>query len=180
VPAGGKLVRARELAAAHPDCAEHGSASAPDVPRFKRIVLIDDYEGIHDSFRVALDGVPVELISAYTGDLGVEAVRACHPDLVFLDLKMPRRDGVSTLREIRERDTHTPIIVMTAFAEEFTSPLESADRDGAYFELLAKPLDIDEIHLVSAVATGGFGRTRAAAATARPSSSPPARSASTA
>ena len=70
---------------------------------------------------------------------------------------MPGKDGVSTLRDIRSHDTHTPVIVMTAFAEEFTERLRIADHDGAHFELLAKPLDIDELHLVSAVATGGFG-----------------------
>ena len=133
-------------------------ASQPRVllhPR--RIVVIDDFEGIHDSFRVALDGAYVDVISARTGELGAEAVHACNPDLVYLDLKMPGKDGVATLRDIRQKNEHTPVIVMTAFADEYMNDLRCANREGLAFELLSKPLDIDELHLVSAVATGGFG-----------------------
>jgi CheY-like chemotaxis protein len=128
-----------------------------EAARPKQIVVIDDYEGIHDSFRVALDSAYVDVISARTGDLGVEAVRACDPQLIYLDLKMPGKDGVATLRDIRADNEHAPVIIMTAFAEEFMTQLRAAHADGLGFELLSKPLDIDELYLVSAVATGGFG-----------------------
>jgi CheY-like chemotaxis protein len=137
------------------DAPEH--AAAVPVPGSRRIVVIDDFEGIHESFQVALHDMQVDLICARTGELGVEAVRAGNPNLIFLDLKMPGKDGVSTLRDIRKQNDTAPVIIMTAFADEFTTPLRRADSDGLQFELLAKPLDVDQLYLVSAVATGGFG-----------------------
>jgi CheY-like chemotaxis protein len=112
----------------------------------KRVLVIDDDEAVRDSFRLALDGTSYGLVTANSGEAGVElALDGEFFDLVFLDLEMPGICGIETLRRLRACGCSAPIFIVTAFAEEFMVELKQAADSGLTFELARKPLDCSEI-----------------------------------
>ena len=69
-----------------------------------RILLIDDEEVVIDSCSQILAGGPYEIASASDGTAGLRLVSEFHPDLVFVDLKMPGISGFEVIEKIRETD----------------------------------------------------------------------------
>jgi two-component system alkaline phosphatase synthesis response regulator PhoP len=82
-----------------------------------RILVVDDEPQIVDLLRSYLlrDGFDVQ--EAGDGEAALESVHEHHPDLVILDLMLPRLDGREVCRRIRETE-HTPIIMLTSRDEE--------------------------------------------------------------
>lgn len=120
----------------------------------RRILVIDDEEGVRDAFELALDEVLYEVVTAADGLEGLARAAEATPDLVILDLKMPRMDGVETLRRLRLQCPGITVYILTAFYEEYLRPLAGLSAEGAEFELVRKPLDADQIRGVIAAALG--------------------------
>jgi DNA-binding response OmpR family regulator len=83
----------------------------------RRILLVDDEPRLLDSVRMNLE---LEGFEVYEADSGLEALdklRDVLPELVVLDVMMPRMDGFETLREIRKFST-VPVIMLTVKADE--------------------------------------------------------------
>ena len=86
----------------------------------KRILLIDDEVDIHKIVQVGLMmEASWELLTALSSDEGLAIAVSAHPDAVLLDVMMPGRDGVATLKWLRDSpDTHDiPVIFLTAKAQ---------------------------------------------------------------
>jgi CheY-like chemotaxis protein len=115
----------------------------------KQILVIDDDAGIRQSFVLALEDTQYLVDTAQSGFEGVQMEKAKPYDLIFLDLKMPGMDGVETLRHIRGRNNTVPIYIATAFHKEFLTKLQAADQEGISFQLLKKPVDSEQILLVT-------------------------------
>jgi DNA-binding NarL/FixJ family response regulator len=89
-------------------------------PRAVSVVVADDQRLVREGLRTMLslvDGVEVVALAA-DGDEAVAAVAAHDPDVVLMDLRMPRCDGVSATRRIRAEHPRTQIVVLTTFAED--------------------------------------------------------------
>ncbi len=114
----------------------------------KNILVIDDDEGIRQSFALALEDTEYQVDTAETGEEGIKMERSNKYDLIFLDLKMPGMDGIKTLREIRKVSKETPIYIITAFYSEFSAELKTAEEEDLDFELIKKPIHSDKILLV--------------------------------
>ena len=80
-----------------------------------KILIIDDDGDITESVRLGfgLQWREVEVLSADNGDDGLRLLEEQRPDLVLLDVGLPRRDGYEILRELR-RFTDVPVIMLTA------------------------------------------------------------------
>ena len=80
-----------------------------------RILVVDDEADIRESLEtlLCLEGYTVEL--AQNGVEGLRRAEAANYDMVLLDLMMPDRSGMEVLSEIRERDTETPVFMITAY-----------------------------------------------------------------
>jgi len=82
-----------------------------------KILICDDQAIIHDTLGEYLKAEEFESVSAYDGVQALELFRRESPDLIVLDLMMPKKNGIDVCREIRQ--THsTPIIMLTAKGEE--------------------------------------------------------------
>ncbi|HEX5227105.1 MAG TPA: sigma-54 dependent transcriptional regulator [Bryobacteraceae bacterium] len=107
-----------------------------------RILVIDDEVDIRESLEtlLALEGYTVEL--AQNGTEGLRRSESASYDLILLDLMMPDRSGMEVLEEIRERDTETPVFMITAYGsvEAAVSALKSGASD--YF---SKPWDNEKL-----------------------------------
>jgi CheY-like chemotaxis protein len=101
------------------------------------------------AFDLALRDLPYEVVLAASGQEGLEAAAASAFDLIYLDLRMPDMDGVTTLRRLREAGFAGPIYIVTAFHKEFLQELVDARQQGIAFELLQKPLERDQIIMIT-------------------------------
>jgi two-component system, NtrC family, nitrogen regulation response regulator NtrX len=109
-----------------------------------RILVVDDEEGIRRILRQVLeyDGHDVRVASG--GGEAIELYADVRPDLVFMDVKMARMDGLEALDRIREHDP-TACVVMISGHGTIETAVE-ATRRGAY-DFLEKPLDTDRLML---------------------------------
>ena len=87
-----------------------------DTRRQKRVLVVDDDPNIADMVEQFLPQAEFVVESALDGEAGVAAVEEAHPDIVLLDLIMPRLDGFGVIERLRLKpDTHDlPIIVISA------------------------------------------------------------------
>src|SRR5580692_5106735 len=107
-----------------------------------RVLVVDDEVEIRESLEALLDleGYQVDLAAnAAEGERRLE-LRAY--DLVLLDLMMPDKSGMEVLRDVRERDKHTPIFMITAYGT--VEAAVQAVKLGAN-DYLAKPWDNDKL-----------------------------------
>ena len=81
-----------------------------------RILVVDDEIDISTVLTVTLRRAGFEVRTANDGLEAIEAIQAEAPDLVILDVMMPRLDGLETLKRIREHGptTHIPVIMLSA------------------------------------------------------------------
>lgn len=84
-----------------------------------KVLLVDDYEVVRRGLRGFLELVPeLEIVGeAANGAEAVEAAFRHEPDVVLMDLVMPRMDGPAAIAAIRERQPHVACVALTSFAE---------------------------------------------------------------
>ncbi|MBA1334687.1 MAG: Two-component response regulator SA14-24 [Firmicutes bacterium] len=83
----------------------------------KKILVVDDEKPIADilKFNLEKEGYSVEL--AFDGQEGIEKTLKTNPDLILLDIMLPKMDGFAVCKKLRQ-DIQTPIIMLTAKEEE--------------------------------------------------------------
>jgi adenylate cyclase len=105
-----------------------------------RILIVDDSEDSRDIIRTRLQSQGYETVEAADGEQGLAAVNACAPDLILLDVTMPKLNGLEVCRRLKSDGSRpfTPIILLTARAD--TSDVV-AGLDAGADEYLTKPVD---------------------------------------
>lgn len=86
-----------------------------------RVLLVDDDPLVLSGLRMLLAGDPgIDVVAeASDGDLVAEAVAASRPDVVLMDIRMPRLDGIAALRDLRAGPgPHPAVIMLTTFGAE--------------------------------------------------------------
>jgi DNA-binding NtrC family response regulator len=109
-----------------------------------KILVIDDDESIRKTLTNYLKKLNFNVYSASNGSEGIEIAQKEIPDLVVTDIKMPKADGFEVLKKIKEIDTHTHVIMITAF-DDMSSTVK-AMQQGAY-DYIEKPLEIDKLKI---------------------------------
>jgi two-component system nitrogen regulation response regulator NtrX len=107
-----------------------------------RILIVDDEESIRTSLQRLLEYKGYGTGSAEDGLRGLDMLAEDAYDLVFLDIKMPRMDGIEVLHKIRERDPELPIIMITAHGGSATAV--ECMKAGAY-DFLEKPWEQERL-----------------------------------
>lgn len=82
-----------------------------------KVLLVDDQTLVRQGIQSLLGLSPKVQVVAQAAD-GTEvlaAVKASQPDVILLDIRMPRQDGIATLKELKENDISTPVIILTTF-----------------------------------------------------------------
>ena len=79
-----------------------------------KILLVEDDQNFGDVLKSYLEMHDFDVNLATDGDMGFQAYKSDKYDLCILDVMMPRKDGFSLARDIREKDNETPIIFLTA------------------------------------------------------------------
>ena len=116
------------------------------TPRRKPLVLVVDDEGdIRSSLRRILEYEGMAMGEAASGDEALQKVAVERPEVVLLDIKMPRMDGLEVLAELCRRDPSLPVVMISGHATVATAV--EATRLGA-FDFMEKPLERDRVLLV--------------------------------
>jgi DNA-binding NarL/FixJ family response regulator len=121
------------------------------MPEKKRIVIAEDHTILRAGLRILLSSNPEFEVVGEARD-GLEAIRSvdtCKPDLILMDLSMPRMNGVGAIQEIKKQSPSTKILVLTVHKTEehiLTALKTGADgyilKDATHSELM---LAIDNI-----------------------------------
>jgi DNA-binding response OmpR family regulator len=110
----------------------------------KKILLVDDSKTILLMERMILGNGAYELVTALDGHEGVEKARAELPDLILMDVVMPRMNGFEACRRIRAGETTSqiPVIIVTTRGE--IESLEAGWESGCA-DYVIKPIDAHEL-----------------------------------
>lgn len=105
----------------------------------QKVLVVDDEESILELLKYNLEKQGYEVKVASDGFTGVELARRFHPDLVLLDIMMPKMDGVETCRQLRTIPElqNTFIVFLTARSEEYS---EVAAFDVGADDYITKPI----------------------------------------
>ena len=106
------------------------------------MLVVDDDRAVRDSLRRSLEFNGYEVVLAADGAEGLVAVGAQHPDVVVVDVMMPRLDGIETTRALRAAGNDVPILVLTA-RDAVGDRVEGLDAGAD--DYLTKPFALEEL-----------------------------------
>ncbi len=110
----------------------------------EKILVIDDELAPRESIRMVLKD-QYAVSTAEGAHEGLDIMAQIRVDLVVMDIKMPKMDGITALQEMKKRHPDTEVVLLTAYASLDTA--RDAIRFGA-FDYLIKPFDKDDVLLV--------------------------------
>ena len=84
----------------------------------KRVLIVEDEKNIVDIIRFNLTRENFEVLEAYDGEAGLALARAEKPDLILLDVMMPKMMGFDVCKALRDEGDNVPVIILTAREEE--------------------------------------------------------------
>jgi CheY-like chemotaxis protein len=114
----------------------------------RSVLVADDYDDVRSLLRTLLESKGFTVIEAPDGEIAVEIVRQKCPDLIVLDLNMPKLDGLGAAKRIRAlkgRCEDVPIVALTGFDSDKT---KVAAREAGFSDYVAKPIDQGKIEPV--------------------------------
>ena len=109
----------------------------------KRVLIIDDDEGLTENLQLAIEAEGYEVLTAHDGNEGLMKIERDAPDLVLLDLVMPRRSGFAVLDSIINNKQRAPKIVMVTGNSEPKYRELALDRGVDRF--IPKPYHIEDL-----------------------------------
>ncbi len=115
------------------------------VSKKNRILIVDDEQSILDFLRLLLEEEGYEVGDAQSLGGGREQAAAGGFDLILCDVMMPDGNGMDLLKEVKETDPHTAVVMMTAYGS--TKSAIEAMKLGAH-DYVTKPFDVDELKVV--------------------------------
>lgn len=108
----------------------------------RRVLVVEDDPSIAIGLRINLESEGYEVFMAEDGERGLELARSAEPDLVILDVMLPKRNGLEVLHDLRSEGRTVPIIILSAKSAEMdkVAGLELGAED-----YVAKPFSLAEL-----------------------------------
>ena len=119
------------------------------MEREATILIIDDDPDFVAATKAVLESRPYEVLVAYDGDEGLEKARQEKPDLIILDIIMPRQDGFKVCEEIKNHPqlAEIPVIILTSLSQRWGETVFSVTQGLALEaeDYIDKPVAPDEL-----------------------------------
>ena len=109
-----------------------------------KILIVDDEDAARYAMAKALRAEGREILEASNGEVAIQSIREQQPDLVFLDLNMPVRDGLSVLSELQGDAAVAQLEIIVVTANESVAQAIECIRRGAT-DFLTKPYDLEHV-----------------------------------
>jgi len=122
--------------------ASTNESSSSEVEALARILVVDDEPALRDALESSLAFEGYQVSTACDGVEALDTIAETRPDLVLLDIMMPRMDGLTAVRRLRARGDTVPVLMLTArdaVGDRVTGLDVGAD------DYLAKPFELDEL-----------------------------------
>ena len=122
--------------------ASSSDSAASETEPLARVLVVDDEPALRDALESSLAFEGYEVATASDGVEALDAIAENKPDLVLLDIMMPRMDGLTAVRRLRSRGDNVPVLMLTArdaVGDRVTGLDVGAD------DYLAKPFELDEL-----------------------------------
>lgn len=110
-----------------------------------KVLVVEDEKKVSSFIKRGLEEEKYEVDAAFNGEEGLKMALDKGYDLIVLDVMLPKKDGLSVVRELRERKNSTPVLMLTAkdSVEDIVAGLDSGSDDYltkpfAFAELLAR------------------------------------------
>lgn len=104
-----------------------------------KVLIVEDYKDLSDFYQEFLE--EDNLFIASDGDTAVSLYKEYNPDIVFMDLGIPKKNGIDAIKEIIQIDPKAKIIAMTAYG----STIRSKALEVGAKEVLRKPFSLNEL-----------------------------------
>lgn len=110
----------------------------------KKILVIDDEDDMLKLLKIRLQQEGFSVITANDGDVGVKLAEAEVPDLIILDIMMPKMDGYSCVKEIRRlpKTRNIPVLMLSGKEEDKVRDLFAFQKISGYIE---KPFELESL-----------------------------------
>ena len=110
----------------------------------KKILVVDDEPDLVETVQFSLETEGYHVLAAYNGEDGLNQARKDSPDMIILDLMLPKLDGYKVCRLLKfdEKYKHIPILMLTAKAQEKDKIL---GKETGADDYMTKPFDIDQL-----------------------------------
>jgi DNA-binding response OmpR family regulator len=110
----------------------------------KRILIVDDEVDLVETVRFPLEMEGYHVLVAHNGEDALNQARKENPDLILLDLMLPKVDGYKVCQQLKSDDRykHIPILMLTSKAQEKDMAL---GRETGANEYITKPFDIRDL-----------------------------------
>lgn len=112
----------------------------------KLILIVDDEKAARFGMKMALEKDGYKVIESSDGISASEVIKTKKPALVFLDINMPKVNGIQVLEEMNQLENPPMIVIVTAYGSERVAV--DAMKKGAY-DYIAKPYEIEELRLIA-------------------------------
>ncbi len=112
----------------------------------KLILIVDDEKAARFGMKLALEKDGYQVVEASDGIGAFDVIKTKSPSLIFLDINMPKINGIQVLEEINQMENPPMIVIVTAYGSEKVAV--DAMKKGAY-DYIAKPYEIDDLRLIA-------------------------------
>ena len=106
------------------------------------VLIVDDDRNVLDFLKAFFENLKHTVTISADPDVAIQKAVADRPDLILLDIMLPKKDGLLVLKEIKQRDPEAPIVMITAYKD--AERVIEAFRLGA-MDCLLKPFNLDYI-----------------------------------
>jgi two-component system response regulator (stage 0 sporulation protein F) len=103
-----------------------------------KVLVVDDEPSFRDVLSDFLESKGYNVREAYNGEHALESFKKYSPNVVLMDVRMPGKDGIETLREMKTLDPKVCVIMVSAVRDERV--IKQAKAEGA-FEYITKPIN---------------------------------------
>ncbi|MEE9591638.1 MAG: sigma-54 dependent transcriptional regulator, partial [Thermodesulfobacteriota bacterium] len=110
-----------------------------------KVLIVDDDKSILWVLKRLFKDRKIEVSEATDGNTALEMLKGQDFSLALIDIKMPEKDGLDVLKEIKKEGSSTPVIIMTA-QSTMKNTIEAMKR-GAY-DYITKPFDLNEVDII--------------------------------
>lgn len=112
------------------------------ISKIDSVLIVDDNKTIQDTLAFILERLGHKVMLAENGEEAIKQYQKYNPDLVFMDIRMPKMNGVDAIKEIKKIDNKANIVIVTAFSGD-NDVRELVKSDS--IKIIDKPFEIAEI-----------------------------------